>query len=488
MTRASIAILLFVALLWLAIASVPPLANENRKGLEARSIDEMLALPEDEVDVGMGALLIGKEFDPTVDVHKYLAELDAMALELRSRIDGEKDPQRIIGLMNNYVFAGRGYAYAEAGSEPGVSFLHFLLEEKKGSCAGLSTLYLALAERLDLPTFGVLVPGHLFVRYDSGEVRTNIETTCDGALVSDSDYMDSCSIPETPAAKSFYMRNLTKREVLGALLHNLGWSYSDQDRADCTVQAWRQAVSINPNHNRLWINLGDLYAQEEKHDDAAQAYKRALDNDPDSCEAWCGLGDVYRQKNAYADSVVAYNRALAIDPYSGEAWYGLAKIYHDQHQYGEAIAAYKRSLDMFLEEEEGQSKFRCGHREQDDIAKAWSVLAKTYYEAEGYEAHEVVSACNRIMEADPNLSDLKESLAFTYYLDGKHSLASALDPHVVASLSDEEVLQDESATDLFAISLLIYVAAYLLFSLIVVRIYRRRKTRLRQVVGKATST
>ena len=43
------------------VASAPadePLANHGRKGLQVKSIDEMLKLPEEEIDIGMAVPLI----------------------------------------------------------------------------------------------------------------------------------------------------------------------------------------------------------------------------------------------------------------------------------------------------------------------------------------------------------------------------------------------------------------------------------------------
>ena len=39
-----------------------------------------------------------------------------------------------------------------------------VLQDRRGSCVGLGCLFLALADRLGLPAWGVLVPGHFFVQ------------------------------------------------------------------------------------------------------------------------------------------------------------------------------------------------------------------------------------------------------------------------------------------------------------------------------------
>ncbi|NQT82461.1 tetratricopeptide repeat protein [bacterium] len=491
MKKAWIVLSLLIALLWISIASAPPLANKGHKGLEASTIDEVFSLPEKEIDVGTGALLIAKEFDPMLDVTKYVSELDRMALELRSRIGDQKDPERIIALMNDYIFGERGYGYPDEDKDgAGVSFLHVLLDGKQGNCVALSTLYLALAERIGLPTFGVIVPTHMFVRYDTGVVRINVEPTYKGLVVPDTEYIEEYDVPETSDGKVFHMRNMTKREVLGILLYNLGCDYVRQGGLNDTIQTWEKASAVNPDSKGLWVSLGEAYAHEERLDEAIEAYKKALQIEPRNSEVWDSLGDVYTEGKKYTEAISAYKRALEVNQdaiYAFYSWYALAQVYSEQHKYDEAIEAYKRSLDILPREEDAQSEFGPDCHKQEGLAKAWSVLAGAYYEAEGCEVDRVVSACSKVMEADPDLSHLKQSLAFTYYLDGNHTLAGALDPDIVVRLSDEEVFDDESLTNLFAVPLVIYVCGYLVFALFAVRIHRRRKMTLSQAPATAAN-
>ncbi|MCK4298482.1 MAG: hypothetical protein KAX80_03050, partial [Planctomycetes bacterium] len=66
---------LLVLMCFAVAAAEEPLANEGRKGLQAKSIDEVLALPDEEIDIGMAALLIGREYDPTFDAARYVVRL-----------------------------------------------------------------------------------------------------------------------------------------------------------------------------------------------------------------------------------------------------------------------------------------------------------------------------------------------------------------------------------------------------------------------------
>ncbi len=63
-----------------------PLANENKAGLYSRSIEHVLRLREDEVDLATAALIVSERWSDMVHGRRYLLTLDDMALEIRERL------------------------------------------------------------------------------------------------------------------------------------------------------------------------------------------------------------------------------------------------------------------------------------------------------------------------------------------------------------------------------------------------------------------
>ncbi|GAI69689.1 unnamed protein product, partial [marine sediment metagenome] len=90
-------------------------------------------------------------------------------------------------------------------------------------------------ERLGLPLYGVVVPGHFFVRYDDGQVRFNIETTSKGGSAPDEHYINKFKVPIGNI--SIYMKNLDKIHTLGCFCNNLGNSYDDIGNMDSALLA-----------------------------------------------------------------------------------------------------------------------------------------------------------------------------------------------------------------------------------------------------------
>ena len=164
-----------------------PLANEGKTGLYAKSIEQVLRLSDDEVDLATAALIISEYWSEMVNGRRYQSALDEMALEIRERLHQKKlrADFRAVPVINDYLFGTLGFSSISEASDPNSLFLHTVMDRKQGYCLSLSVLYLSIGERLGLPLYGVVVPGHFFVRYDDGRVRFNIETTSKGGNAPD---------------------------------------------------------------------------------------------------------------------------------------------------------------------------------------------------------------------------------------------------------------------------------------------------------------
>jgi len=143
-----------------------PLANDGKLGLYARSIEQVLRLSEDEVDLATAALIVSENWSDLVHGRRQLLTLDDMAMEIRDRLqrDGLGLNYQTIPVINKYLFDELGFESIPEANDPNDLFLHTVLDKKRGYCLSLSILYLSLAERLGLPMYGVVVPGHFFVR------------------------------------------------------------------------------------------------------------------------------------------------------------------------------------------------------------------------------------------------------------------------------------------------------------------------------------
>jgi len=133
-------------------------------------LEELARLPDAQVDLARGALLIAQLDNEEVDVDAYLRELDRMATEVARELpEDARGPARLQAL-NNYLFeqcgfhGARGDHYAHRSN----SYLNEVLDDREGLPLTLSMVYIELARRLGVPVAGIPLPGHFVVRHEAG--------------------------------------------------------------------------------------------------------------------------------------------------------------------------------------------------------------------------------------------------------------------------------------------------------------------------------
>ncbi len=347
-----------------------PLANENNSGLYARAIEQILRLEDNEVDLATAALIVSEQWSDIVHGQRYLAELDDMALEIRARLEekGMKANYKAVAVINEYLFDELGFESVKEADNPDDLFLHSVLDEKRGYCLSLSILYLSLGERLGLPLYGVVVPGHFFVRYDDGRVRFNIETTSKGGTAPDEHYINKFKVPEN-AHDSIYMMNLSKIQTLGCLFNNLGNSYSDIGDTEQALAALERAVQINPSLAESRTNLGNIYLKNGQIEDAIYEYHAALEINPSDTKTHNNLGNAYTKKDWLNDAISEYNLSLELDPNFIEAYKNLAAAYCKQEMFGQSQSVLKQAIflqpkNASLYSQTGDLYYQMGRYEQ----------------------------------------------------------------------------------------------------------------------------
>jgi len=323
------------------------LANADKPGLHVRSLDEVLRLQDDEIDLATAALIASEYWSDMVQGRRYLERLDEMAIEIKKRLRERRlhTSHQAIPVINEYLFDELGFQTISDADDPNDLFLHSVMDRRRGYCLSLSVLYLSLAERIGLDMYGVVVPGHFFVRYERGRIRFNIETTSNGASPPDEHYIEKFNIAET-RRDTIYMKNLTKRQTLGCFFNNLGNVYNDIGDTDTAMLALEQAVAINPTLSESRANLGNIYLHKGRVDDAVRQYRAAIDLNPTDPRTYNNVGNAYMEMDRLKFAVMSYRDALSLDPNFTDAYRNLALVFTREERYDLAVAELKKAIEI----------------------------------------------------------------------------------------------------------------------------------------------
>ena len=245
-------------------------------------VQEILALPEEKIDIGLAALTFAKEVYPNIDIQAYSKKIDALASEVKAVINGNPDPDFAIRAMNTVLYRREGFRYDKAEDNRGTRdnfFLNGILDTKKGTCISMPMLWMAVAQRVGLPVYPVHSPEHTFLRFKDKQLKdSNIEATSGGGSPSDEQYIRDFHITPTAVASGGYMRTLSYREYLAELVMENGIAFVRHGDREKSIKYYEEAEKLDPtnivNTENLRMSYGikAMYAAQNGDMAAATAY------------------------------------------------------------------------------------------------------------------------------------------------------------------------------------------------------------------------
>ncbi|MDH4083351.1 MAG: transglutaminase-like domain-containing protein [Nitrospira sp.] len=200
--------------------------EEIRGGKLEDELTNLATLAGEAMCLETGAFLIARYAYPTLDVAHYRERLDTMAGEVRARIGCRASGEEAINALNRYLFTEQGFKgntknYYEVEN----SYLNCVMDRRVGIPISLSAVYLFLGQRLRLPVFGIGMPGHFLVKYESDRYKIFIDCFNGGALLTEK----NCARFLTEAGYGFddkYLQKSPIRAILSRMVKNLLAIYS----------------------------------------------------------------------------------------------------------------------------------------------------------------------------------------------------------------------------------------------------------------------
>jgi formylglycine-generating enzyme required for sulfatase activity/cytochrome c-type biogenesis protein CcmH/NrfG len=432
-----------LCLVWLLSTA----AGKNRgpaTASPAKRLDALLLKPDAKIDLAQAVLAVSKERNPSLDVNKYLAQLDTLTQNVKRRIKPGSSAEQIIEALRQSIHKEGGFGYLENVDEQGLPtnpdeiYMHGLLDNKRGYCMTLSLLYLIVGERLNLPLHGVALPNHFFVRYDSGKIRINIETTEGGVTRPDSFYMQQFGVPEGERDQ-YFMRNLGKKQSLGAYFANVGTFHFKAGKPDSALAYLKFAAAANPAATDIQNNLANIFAEMKKYDEAIRHYNKALKADPGNPSTLFNLGATYAEAGKDREAIETLLQVLQIDPSFAEAHAEIFPLFLKQKKYHSALLHIRKLLEQNPENLEIHLTLASVYTEMDlfelaleSLREAQSLfpesekiifhLAEVYYRMEDYD--KAMFHYRYLLERDPENFSAYVQMGWTNYR--KSDLKSAI--------------------------------------------------------------
>lgn len=200
------------------------------------------------------------------------------------------------------------------------------LFDEDGALVGLTTFYMANGQNLNFA-----IP----IEWASELAK---RSTPDPALNSASSVTSSAAKASPTSPWQSTSQELEANNDWTALLaHSEQWtraeSYNDNawksrgialyrtGQTDLSVEAWKQAVRINPDDADVWFLMGAAYTRASRSAQAIEAFKHALSLEPQDAVAWYSLGEHYRQTGQPSEVRRVYKQLQKLDSARAEQFF-----------------------------------------------------------------------------------------------------------------------------------------------------------------------
>jgi regulator of sirC expression with transglutaminase-like and TPR domain len=236
-----------------------------------------------------------------------------------SRRLGAAVPARATGAdrvqaLNDFVFKELRIEASHDLADPENLLLSSILPRRRGYCIGIAALYLVLAEQVRLPVFAVSTPTHVFLRFDDGRERINIEPFQEGARLSDGEYARKHRISEDAVRRGVFLRNLAAGEFLALACNNLGVIHSERKEFAAAAEVYTRAIEMHPRLPAAHYNLGNDLLAQGRYRQAVREFSRALSLNPDDTWALNNRGLAHLKRSRPDRARRDFEAALGLDP------------------------------------------------------------------------------------------------------------------------------------------------------------------------------
>jgi len=165
-----------------------------------------------------------------------------------------------------------------------------------------------------------------------------------------------------------------------------GREFYRNDEDAKAVEAFQQALTLDPNLSEAYFRLGLAYEALDKAEEAEAAYKKAaesykiyLNDNPKDAEAHYNLGQTYAALHLYSEAVREYRQATRLKEDDADIYCDLGMALTRLAQYDEAATAFSKSLEIdpdnyraqdgLEEARAGVQRVQSARKHQEDLLK-----------------------------------------------------------------------------------------------------------------------
>jgi tetratricopeptide (TPR) repeat protein len=284
--------------------------------------------------------------------------LDNIIDEAKKRISEKPDytKKEAISILKTIdeIIDGKGFAKKEN------DLLNQGFKNKKLDCDNRTSIYLGIADELNLPLKAVDAPRHAFIRWHKDrETYFNWETMS-AKEQPDSHYINRFNIPEISIKNGALLKSLSREETYSSAYNIRGIAFAELKQYSKALKNYNKALEFNPKNPSTHHNKGIVLNNLGKYEEALTSINKALELNPNYASAYRIKGNIFldskrynKALESYDNALDAYDQAIAANKKSVTLYHKKSNAYNNKgvvlsklKRYEEAIECYDQALEL----------------------------------------------------------------------------------------------------------------------------------------------
>ncbi len=239
------------------------------------------------------AISIAQDEMPELDVETVLADVDALALRLKSRLAPDAPVLHRLRSLNRFFFDELGFAgNINDYHDPANSYVPHVLARRRGIPITLALLYIEIATQIGLHAEGISFPGHFLVklRLPQGEVVIDPFT---GQSLSRADLEERLDMVRQASAMraafdvplGLFLQAAGPRGIISRMLRNLQQIHQARGDAPRLLAVLDRQVVLEPEGWDTYRLRGDVFDGLGRLEEAAFNWGLYLEHTPEAVDA-----------------------------------------------------------------------------------------------------------------------------------------------------------------------------------------------------------
>jgi regulator of sirC expression with transglutaminase-like and TPR domain len=248
------------------VLCVPSLTYAVSDKDKIQILTNLIAQPEEQINLPRSKLIIDKLVDPSVDVEVTMARLNQMVAKIEAFAGNSASEDQKIAAIRTYLYKpgpwndNKAFSYNmndPLGTYIPSKLLSNYLDNRLGNCVSMPFLFIALADKMGLNVTASTAPHHVFVKYTNERGKTiNLETTSGANPARDAWIRKNMPMTDLAVQNGLYLKTLSKRETLVVMAMTFVEHLMQEGRYGSVLDVSPMLVAHAPNNPDVHLSYG----------------------------------------------------------------------------------------------------------------------------------------------------------------------------------------------------------------------------------------